>query len=66
MASSIYNFALYIGSALSNVSLALVTYTGWRDSYFYFGIAGIANSFLLLFIQEPERGTLDSTLPPPP
>ena len=39
--------------------LALVTAIGWRDTYFYVGIAGLCNSILILTIKEPVRGRFD-------
>lgn len=54
MAMAVYGFGIYIGVALSTLSLALSNSIGWRTTFALFGVSGLLFSFSLLFISFPE------------
>lgn len=56
-ANAFYSFGVYIGAALSSISILLVGWIGWRESYFFVGIFGITIALLTFFlVKEPLRG----------
>ena len=59
-ANSFYNGAIYLGGALSSLSVVLINAVGWKITFAMIGIIGIGCGFLALFIvREPERGRFD-------
>lgn len=56
-ANSIYSLGIYIGGALSSLTLLFITGLGWRWTYGLVGLIGAGTGVLgILFIIEPERG----------
>lgn len=56
-ANSIYSLGIYIGGALSSLTLLFITGLGWRWTYLLVGfIGGGAGILGIIFIMEPERG----------
>ncbi len=59
-ANSIYMLGVYIGGALSSLTIVMITGVGWRWSFAIIGYIGIIAGILcLIFVQEPKRGRLD-------
>ena len=59
-ANSIYNLGVYLGGALSSITIILITSLGWRLTYVFIGIGGIAIGIAtLIFVLEPKRGKFD-------
>ena len=59
-ANSVYSLGIYIGQALSSLTILLINGVGWRGSFlviggigFIFGIVGMT------MIKEPKRGKFD-------
>lgn len=59
--NSILNSGVYIGSALSSISIITIGQIGWRSTFAVMGGIGVAiGSAILLFMKEPERGRFDT------
>jgi MFS family permease len=59
-AGSIYTLGIYIGGALSSLTIVFITGVGWRWAYAVIGYIGMGAGILcLFFVQEPVRGTYD-------
>ena len=59
-ANSILTSSIYIGGAISSLSILLIQNYGWRNDYVITGVVGILFGFMaILFLQEPERGKYD-------
>jgi len=59
-ANSIYNLAIYLGGALSSLSILFISQIGWRGTYDIIGFIGIGSGILgLFFIIEPTRGKFE-------
>lgn len=55
-ATSIQNGGMYIGSALSSLSILSLKTHGWRWTFKGLGLVGIAiGSLMLLFMKEPRN-----------
>ena len=53
-ANSIYSLGIYIGGALSSLTLLFITGLGWRTTYLVVGVIGGGTGVLgLIFILEP-------------
>ena len=58
--NSILNSGVYIGSALSSISIITIGQYGWRNTFGIMGAIGVAiGTAILLFMREPERGRFD-------
>jgi MFS family permease len=63
-ANSIFTSSIYIGGAISSLSLLIIQNFGWRDDYIFTGAMGVIFGIAtLLFLQEPERGNFDVQVP---
>ena len=52
---------MYLGGALSSITIIMITSLGWRLAYDVIGIGGIAVGVLtLLFVIEPKRGKFEA------
>ena len=61
-ANSILTLGVYLGFALSSVSVMLIEKNGWRYLYKIIGVIGIVISLLaFLLVREPKRGRFDET-----
>lgn len=59
-ANSIYTLGIYIGGALSSLTIIIITSVGWRWSFAIIGYIGMfAGIICLIFVREPIRGTYD-------
>ena len=59
-ANSIYNLGIYLGGALSSLTIIMISSLGWRLSYDVIGVGGIAIGIVtLVFVLEPKRGRFD-------
>jgi MFS family permease len=57
-ANSILSSAVYVGVALSSLTILLIKNFGWRNSYFIMGGSGMLFAgFIALFMSHPKRGT---------
>ena len=55
-ANSILSSAIYLGIALSSLSILLIKSHGWRWAYQFSGVCGIAlGAIAMMFIKEPKR-----------
>ena len=62
-ANSIVSSAVYIGVALSSLTILLIKSFGWRNSYFFMGGSGMLFAAIIaLFMSHPKRGTFDPPL----
>ena len=60
-ANSILTSSIYLGGALSSLSILLIQQTGWRGDYYLTGGAGVAAGIAsLVLLKEPIRGILDN------
>jgi len=60
-ANSIFNLGIYLGGALSSISILLISGIGWRGTYDIIGFIGIGSGVLgLFFIIEPKRGKFEA------
>jgi len=55
-ANSILASGSYLGIALSSMSIVLIKYLGWRNTYKCMGVTGLVAAGFMLFIREPIRG----------
>jgi MFS family permease len=56
-ANSIYSLGIYIGGALSSLTIIFITGLGWRWTYGLVGLIGIGSGVLgIIFVMEPIRG----------
>jgi MFS family permease len=63
-ATSIYMLGIYIGGALSSLTILLITWVGWRRAFASIGYIGILSGILCLgFVKEPIRGRFDIIKP---
>ena len=61
---AIYSCAIPVGSALGYVLAGLLEpVVGWQKSFFIVGIPGALIALLMLFMRDPERGTVDDVAP---
>jgi len=61
LANSVYSFGIYIGAALSNITILIIESVGWRATYFGVGCFGIFVGLLgLIVIKDPERGRFEA------
>ena len=61
-ANSIYTLGIYIGGALSSLTIVIITGIGWRWAFAIIGYIGMfAGLLCLLFVKEPQRGKFDKT-----
>ena len=59
---AVYSGAISVGSALGYlIGGILEPRFGWQRSFFVVGIPGVLLSVLILFIQNPKRGVLDTS-----
>lgn len=59
-ATSIYSFGIYIGGALSSLTLVIIGGVGWRLTFLIIGIIGAGAGVLcLFFVKEPIRNNFD-------
>ena len=56
-ANSIYSLGIYIGGALSSLTIVFITGLGWKWTFLLIGFIGMGSGVLgIIFIMEPERG----------
>lgn len=61
-ANSIYTLGIYIGGALSSLTIVIITGVGWRWAFAIIGYLGMfAGILCLVFVKEPERGAFELT-----
>ena len=61
-ANSIYSLGIYVGGALSSLSLVMIGGVGWGWTFRIIGIFGFGAAVLgFLFIREPGRNVFDTT-----
>lgn len=59
-ANSIFNLGVYLGGALSSITIIMITSLGWRGTYEITGIGGmIIGIVTLIFVIEPKRGKFE-------
>jgi len=60
MANSVYALGIYVGAALSSLTIIMIEHLGWRWTYASIGLLGIIfGTFGILFMREPPRGRFD-------
>ena len=59
-AASIYTLGLYLGVALSSLSLNICKFIGWRNTYRLVGGLSLLSCLFILLLKEPERGRFDT------
>ena len=60
LANSVYSFGIYIGAALSNITIIIIEAIGWRMTYFCIGCFGVCIGVIgMLVIRDPERGRFE-------
>jgi len=58
--NSILNSGVYIGSALSSISIITIGQHGWRNTFGIMGGIGVAiGAAIIAFMREPKRGCYD-------
>ena len=63
-ANSIYSLGIYIGGALSSLTVLIITGVGWRWMFILVGIIGMGAGVIgFVFIKEPKRGNFDPKKP---
>lgn len=56
-ANSFYSSGIYIGNAISSLSIIVIQQYGWRQNYIFMGIIGVCIGVIgILILTEPERG----------
>ena len=56
-ANAVFAFGIYVGNALSNMIIVMISTLGWRWAYIITGIVGVvAGVLVLLFVKDPVRG----------
>ena len=56
-ANSVLAAGLYFGSSLCSLSILGIEKIGWRDTYSWIGLSGLAiGAASLILVREPERG----------
>jgi MFS family permease len=56
----LYNSAIYLGGALSSLSILMIEGLGWRWTFKIIGFIGIGSGVVgLLLITEPKRGRFE-------
>lgn len=55
-----YTVGIYLGVALSSLTILIVNNVGWRNAYRISAGVSIIITFLTLFINEPKRGKFNS------
>lgn len=59
-ANAIFAFGIYVGNALSNMIIVMISAVGWRWAYAITGFVGIFIGFLVLIIvKDPIRGRFE-------
>ena len=59
-ANAVYTFGIYVGNALSNLTIIIIKLVGWRWTYFITGAIGVLIGILcLIFIPDPIRGRFE-------
>jgi MFS family permease len=62
-ANAIYSSGIYVGSAISSISIILINAMGWRGSFKFTGSVGIVFGILAaLILREPERANLKAAV----
>jgi ACS family D-galactonate transporter-like MFS transporter len=62
-ANSILSSAVYVGIALSSLTILLIKNFGWRSSYLIMGGSGMLFAGIIaLFMTHPKRGTFETPL----
>ena len=55
-ANAIYSSGIYVGSAISSISIIAINAFGWRGSFMFTGLIGIVFGVLAaLILREPKR-----------
>ena len=60
-ASTIYSLGIYFGFALSSISLNLVHWIGWRNTFRLISGVSLLSCFQILVLKEPKRGRFDTS-----
>lgn len=59
-ANSVISFGIYVGSALSSLTIFLISAQGWRWTYCLLGALGVSVGLIgLLVVKEPARGRFE-------
>jgi predicted MFS family arabinose efflux permease len=58
-ASAVYTLGLYLGVAMSSLSIIIVGKLGWRNTYRLIAGLSLGSCLQVLTIQEPKRGRFD-------
>lgn len=59
-ANSIFNLGIYLGGALSSLSILMISNLGWRNTFKIIGFIGIGSGVAgFFFIAEPKRGKFE-------
>ena len=59
-ANAVFAFGIYVGAALSNMILIMISAVGWRWAYAITGLVGIFIGFLVLIVvKDPIRGRFE-------
>ena len=59
-ANAVYAFGIYVGNALSNMIIVMISTVGWRWTYAITGFIGIFIGILvLILIKDPIRGRFE-------
>ena len=54
---------MFVGVALSSLTILLIKSFGWRNSYFFMGVSGMFFATIIaLFMSHPKRGKYDPAL----
>ena len=59
-ASSIYTLGIYLGVAMSSMTIILVNNIGWRNSYRLVAGISLLVTIAVFFMYEPKRGGFNS------
>jgi len=59
-ANSIFGLGIYLGGAMSSISVIIIDIYGWRKAYEFIGYFGIGTAVLsFVFLLEPSKGKFD-------
>lgn len=59
-ANAIFGLGIFFGGSLASITIIMISYIGWRETYFVVGCFGILFGFIaLVCIKEPKRGRFD-------
>lgn len=59
-ASSVYTLGIYLGVAMSSLTIIFVEHIGWRNSYRLVAVISLIVTIATMFIEEPQRGKFNS------